>query len=388
MIYLDHSATTPVSKEVLKAMLPYFSNKYGNASSLYNLGQESSNAIENSRKIIANFLKCSPDEIVFTSSGTESDNLAIKGVALSTNKKHIITSVIEHPAVYATCKFLESRGYKVTYLNVNKEGIISVEELKNAITDDTFLVSIMHANNEIGTIQPIEEIGKICKEKGILFHTDAVQSFGKIPIDLTNIDLLSVSAHKIYGPKGVGFLYIKKGTRITPILNGGGQESGLRSSTENVPYIVGLGKAVSQINLKKEKSLEKLRDYLTKELLKIPESRLNGSRTKRLPNNVNISFKHIEGEALLLHLNSKGIAASTGSACSTKSLKPSRILTSIGLCPKDAHGSLRLTLGHSTTKQQLNTAIKYIKHYVQELRAISPLNKKTEGEYKQNFCKT
>ncbi len=380
-IYLDNAATTPVAQEVVRVMLPYFSENFGNASSIHKEGQDARRAIEDSRRSISGLINTRADEIIFTGSGTESNNTVIKGLAFSElgkEKNHIITSKIEHHAILEPCEFLEKRGFKVTYIPVDNEGLVNVKDIEKAITPRTLLVSIMHANNEIGTIQPIEEIGKICKRKNVLFHTDAVQSFGKLPIDVKrmNIDFLSASAHKIYGPKGVGLLYIRKGIQIEPLLHGGGHEFGLRSSTENTAGIVGFAKAVEicQREMKSEaKRLTELRDYLVKEMLKIPNAKLNGHSTRRLYNNANFSFFGIEGESLIMHLDMQGIAGSTGSACSTKSLKPSHVLTSIGLPHIQAHGSLRLTLGRSTTQQDIDYAVKTVKEIVENLRKISPI---------------
>ena len=380
-IYLDNAATTPVAQEVVKAMLPYFSENFGNASSIHKEGQDARRAIEASRRSISGLINARADEIIFTGSGTESNNTVIKGLAFSElgrEKNHIITSKIEHHAVLEPCEFLEKRGFKVTYIPVDNEGLVNVKDIEKAITPRTLLVSIMHANNEIGAIQPIEEIGKICKRKNVLFHSDAVQSFGKLPIDVKrmNIDFLSASANKIYGPKGVGLLYIRKGIQIEPLLHGGGHEFGLRSSTENTACIVGFAKAVEicQREMKSEaKRLTELRDYLVKEMLKIPNAKLNGHPTKRLYNNANFSFFGIEGESLIMHLDMQGIAGSTGSACSTKSLKPSHVLTSIGLPHVQAHGSLRLTLGRSSTKEEIDYTIKTVGGIVENLRKISPI---------------
>jgi len=377
-IYLDHAATTPVAKEVLEAMKPYFSEKYGNASSLHTFGNEARDALEKARKTIASFINARPNEVIFTSCGTESNNLAIKGLAFANKEKnHIITTKIEHHAVLEPCHWLEKQGFKITYVSVDKEGKVNPEDIEKAITEKTLLVSVMHANNEIGTIEPIEEIGKICKKHKVYFHTDAVQTFGKIPIDVRkmNIDLLSASAHKIYGPKGVGCLFVKQDVKIEPILHGGGHESGLRSGTENVAGIVGFAKAVelARKNMKKENEREaKLRDKLIEEILKIPGAHLTGSRKERLPFNASFYFEGIEGEALLIRLNEKGIAVSTGSACSSKSLEPSHVLTAIGLKPEQAHGSLRITLGRGTTEQDIDYTIKQIKEIVRSLRRISP----------------
>ncbi|MFH1445453.1 MAG: cysteine desulfurase family protein [Nanoarchaeota archaeon] len=376
-IYMDHAATTNVAKEVLEAMKPYFTEEYGNPNSLHLFGQNAARFLEESRTKIAKIINASPEEIVFTSGGSESDNTVLKG----TLKKgdHLITSAIEHPAMRETAKHLENLGVEVTFLPVDKEGFISIKDLEKSIKKNTKLVSIMHANNEIGTIEPIEEIGKICKKHDILFHTDAVQSFCKIPIDVQkmDIDMLSASSHKIYGPKGVGLLYVKKGTDMTPLIHGGGQESGMRSGTVNVAGIVGFAKAaeISAVEMK-DKKIKNMRNKLINELLKVEDSWLNGPEgDKRLPNNINLGFDYIEGEALILRLNDKGIAASTGSACSSKSLRPSHVLLAIGLKPQKAHGSLRLTLGRDNTNKEIDYVIKNVKEVVEELRKISPLYK-------------
>ena len=379
-IYMDHAATTPVDKEVIQTMLPYFDKKFGNASSLHQFGQEAKEALENNRETVAKLINAEPREVIFTSGGTESDNWAIKKIAFTNEDRgnHIITSKIEHHAVLESCEFLEKNGFKVTYLPVDKYGLVNPEDIKKAITKNTILVTIMHANNEIGTIEPIEEIGKICKEKGVYFHTDAVQTVGKIPIDVKkmNVDLLSSSSHKLYGPKGVGFLYIKKGTKLSPMIHGGGHEFCLRSGTENIAGIVGFAKAceLAQRDMEKRvKHEKKLADRLIRGVSKIPESWLNGHPEKRLPGNTNFCFKYIEGESLILHLDDKGIAASTGSACSTKSLKPSHVLTAIGLSPVDAHGSLRLTLGKDNTEKEIDYVLDVLPKIVEDLRKISPL---------------
>jgi cysteine desulfurase len=384
-IYLDHAATTPLDKRVLKAMLPYFSKKFGNASSLHSFGVEAREAIENSREKVAHLINAKSDEIYFTSGGTESNNLAIKGIAFANRKrgKHIITSKIEHHAVLNVCEWLEKQGFEITYLPVDKYGFVNLDELKRSIRKDTILVSVMHANNEIGTIEPIEEIGRICKEKNVYFHTDAVQSTGKIPIDVEkmNIDLLSISAHKIYGPKGVGALYVRKGVNIETIQHGGGHERGLRSGTENTPGIVGLGEAcaIAEKEMKREEIKQtRLRDYLIKNVLKIKDSHLNGHPTKRLPNNANFWFAFIEGESLIAQLDIHGIAASTGSACSSKSLEPSHVLLAIGLKPHEAHGSLRLTLGKENNKKEIDYVIDVLPKVVKELRKISPFKGRWE----------
>ena len=381
MIYMDHSATSPVDPEVFEAMKPYFVEEFGNASTLYSLGRDARKVMENARAQVASLIGAKTDEIIFTSGGTESDNIAIKGTAYKLKNKgnHIITSTIEHPAVDETCKYLEKNGFEVTYLPVYEEGLIRISDLEEAITDKTILITIMHANNEIGTIQPIAEIGKIAREKKIYFHTDAVQTVGKIPVNVEdlNVDMLSLSAHKVYGPKGIGALYVKKRVRLEPILHGGGHEKGLRPGTENVSGIVGLGKAceLAEKNLTENaKYITNLRDKLIDEVLdSVEKSYLNGHRTKRLPNNVNFRFTGIEGESLVLHLDSKGVAASTGSACSSKKLEPSHVLMAIGLEEVDAHGSLRLTLGKENTDEDVDHAIESIKEVVGTLRALSPL---------------
>ena len=381
MIYMDHSATSPVDPEVFEAMTPYFTEGFGNASTLYKLGRDAKMAMETARKQVASLINAEPKEIIFTSGGTESDNIAIKGTVYRLKNKgnHIITSNIEHPAVTETCKYLEKNGFEVTYVPVDKEGLVHPEDVEKAITDKTVLITIMHANNEIGTIQPIAEIGKIAREHGIYFHTDAVQSVGKIPVDVKsmNVDMLSLSSHKLYGPKGIGALYIKKGVRLEPIIHGGGHERGLRPGTENVPAIVGLGKAceISEKNLDKDmEHLKKLRDKLIDSVLEQnEEAYLNGHRTQRLPGNVNFRFTGIEGESLILHLDSKGIAASTGSACSSIKLEPSAVLMAIGLKEVEAHGSLRLTLGRENTEEDVDYTIKTIKEVVDTLRKMSPL---------------
>jgi len=380
-VYLDYAATAPCDPEALKAMQPYFFEKFGNASSIHSFGQEAKKGIEDARAALAGFIGASPEEIVFTSGGTESNNFAIIGVAFSLEKKgnHIITSVIEHHAVSEPLKFLEKRGFKITQIPVDKQGLVSAEDVKKAITDQTILISIMHANNEIGTIQPIAEIGKFAREKGIYFHTDAVQTVGHIPVDVKelNVDLLSLSAHKFYGPKGVGALYVRKGVRIEPFLRGGDQERGRRASTHNTPGIVGLGKAIelSKINMEKEAKFQtSLRDKLIKEIPQsIPEVRLNGHSNKRLPNNVNFSISYIEGESILLNLDMLGIACSTGSACTSTSLEPSHVLLAIGLPHELAHGSLRITLGRWTKEEDIDILLEHLPKIVKKLRAMSPL---------------
>ncbi len=381
MSYMDHSATSPVDPEVLEAMLPYFKESFGNASTLYSLGREARTAMETARKQVASLIGARAEEVYFTSGGTESDNLAIKGTLSRLNGKgnHIITSAIEHPAVEETCKYLEKIGYTVTYLPVGEDGIVKLEDLKESIRKDTILITIMHANNEIGTIQPIKEIGALAREKGILFHTDAVQSVGKIPVNVEdmNVDLLSISAHKLYGPKGVGALYIRKGVRIDPLFHGGGHEKGIRPGTENIPGIVGLGKACQLAEENLDKNMEyvaSLRDQLIKGVLgSIEQSYLNGHPTKRLPNNANFRFSSIEGESLILQLDFNGINASTGSACSSNKLEPSHVLMAIGLEEVDAHGSLRISLGKENTHEDVDSSIVAIKEVVEKLRSMSPL---------------
>ncbi|OGZ63484.1 MAG: cysteine desulfurase NifS [Candidatus Staskawiczbacteria bacterium RIFCSPHIGHO2_01_FULL_36_16] len=378
-IYLDYAATTPVDKRVLKAMEPYFSEKFGNTMSLHSFGQEAKLALENSRAVLANLINAKPNEIIFTGSATESNNTALKGIAFANKDKenHIIISSIEHPCIVESAKWLEKQGFKVTKLPVDKYGLVNPEDVKKTITNKTILVSIIHASNEIGTIQNISEIGKICREKRVYFHTDASQSFGKIPIDVKkmNIDLLTASSQKIYGPKGAGFLYVREGIRPAPLLHGGGQENGLRSSTSNMPAIVGFAKA-SEIckkeMVKEQKRQEKLRDYLIKNLLKIKSSYLNGHPKERLANNVNVRFDFIEGETLIMQLDMAGIACSTGSACSSATLEPSHVLLAIGLKPQEAHGSLRISLGRQTTEKEINKLIEVLPKIIKKIRDISP----------------
>lgn len=377
-IYLDNAATTPVDREVIEEMLPYFTQKYGNASSLHSFGREARDAIERSRERVAELIGAKSEEIIFTAGGTESDNIAIKGIAFRKGKGHIITSQIEHPAVMATCQHLERKGFDVTYLPVDRYGMVNPEDVENAIRDDTILLTIMHANNEIGTIEPIEQIARIAKERGIPFHTDAVQSVGKIPVDVSklDVDMLSISSHKIYGPKGVGALFIKEGLSLEPVMHGGGHEKGLRPSTENVPGIVGLGKACELAESRMEedmKNMIRLRNKLVEGVLEIEESYLNGHPEKRLPNNAHFRFEAVEGESLLLSLDDKGIAGSTGSACSSKKLKPSHVLLAIGLNEVQAHGSLRLTLGRENTEEEIDYVIETLPEIVEKLRAMSPL---------------
>ncbi len=380
MYYFDNSATTPISEKVLEAMMPYLTSSYGNASSIYSLGRESRKAIDKARDQVAKALNCDSKEIYFTNSGTESDNWAIKGVAYGNKDKgkHIITSSIEHHAVLHTCKYLEKQGFEVTYLPVNKNGLIEIKDLIEAIRPDTILISIMYANNEIGTVQPIEEIGEIAKEKNIYFHTDAVQAIGNIDIDLQklNIDLLSLSGHKFNGPKGIGALYIKNGTKVENLLHGGSQEKGKRPSTENVAGIVGLGKAIELATkdiAKKEKYLKNLKEYAIENLLKIPHTILNGDRERRLPGNVNVCFEYIEGESILLMLDQHNICASSGSACTSGSLDPSHVLLAIGLPHEIAHGSLRLTFSERNTKEEIDYLLNLLPPIIQRLRDMSPL---------------
>lgn len=380
-IYLDNAATTSLKSEVLEEMMPILKENYGNPSSIYSIGRNARKEVEKSRQTVAEILGANPNEIFFTSGGTESDNWAIRGVAfaqLKKGKNHIITSKIEHHAVLHTVKELEKEGFEATYLDVDKNGFVNPEDVKAAITEKTALVTVMYANNEIGTIQKISEIGKVCHEKGVIFHTDAVQAVGHLEINVKeqNIDLLSLSGHKFHGPKGVGALYVKKGVRILNLMQGGAQESNKRPGTENVAGIVGLAKALEismQNRQEKNNDLEKKRDFLITELLKIKRSRLNGDRTERLPGNVNISFEGIEGESLLLLLDAAGICASSGSACTSGSLDPSHVLLAIGLVHEVAHGSLRLSLDESTTMEELEYTVSEVKKVVERLRSMSPL---------------
>ncbi len=381
-IYLDYAATTPVDRRVLKAMQPYFNEKFGNTMSLHTHGREAKQALIESRETIAKLMNAKPDELIFTGSATEANNTVIKGVAYANKNKgkHIITSAIEHDCILEPAKWLEQQGYEVTRLSVDKNGLINLTELKNAIRKETTLVSIMHANNEIGTIQDIEQIGKICKEKNVYFHCDAAQSYGKVPIDVKkmNIDMLSISSHKMYGPKGVGGLYIKNGTKIEPLLHGGGHEKHKRAATVNVAGIVGFAKAAKIQQKEMESDAKKqtqFRDNLIKELLNIEDSHLNGHKTKRLPNNTSFWFAYIEGESLVMELDIAGISASTGSACSSDSLEASHVLLAIGLEPKQAHGSLRVSLGKYTTKEEIQYALETIPKAVEKLRKISPFKK-------------
>lgn len=381
MIYLDNAATTRTAPEVVEAMLPYFSELYGNASTVYEFGGKSKEAVSQARETIARAIGAKDNEIYFTAGGSESDNWALKctAEAYKDKGKHIITSKIEHHAILHTCEWLEKNGFEVTYLDVDEFGVVKLEELKKAIRPDTILISIMFANNEIGTIEPVAEIGKIAKEHGILFHTDAVQAFGQVPInvDELNIDMLSSSGHKLNGPKGIGFLYIRKGVKIRSFVHGGAQERKRRAGTENVPGIVGFGKAVELALATMEERTAKereLRDHLIERVLKeIPFARVNGDRVNRLPNNVNICFQFVEGESLLIMLDMKGICGSSGSACTSGSLDPSHVLLAIGLPHEIAHGSLRLTLGDDTTLEDIDYTVDAIKEIVTQLREMSPL---------------
>ena len=382
LIYLDHAATTPIDPDVLQAMMPYLTEQYANPSTLYSFGREASAAVEEARANVASLIGADPGEIYFTAGATESDNWAVIGAALAQEKKgnHIITSAVEHHAVLETCEYLQKkRGFDLTVVPVDEYGLVDPEAVRNAITDKTILISIMHANNEIGTIEPIAEIGSIARENGILFHTDATQSVGRIPVDVKalNVDLLSLSGHKMYGPKGIGALFIRKGVRIQPYLHGGGQENRKRAGTHNVPGIVGLGKAaqIAQAAMAEESArLTELRDWLIERITaEIPNVRLNGHPTKRLPNNVNVSVQGIEGESMILSLDMFGICVSSGSACTSGDLSASHVLLAIGLPHELAHGSIRMTLGHSTTKEDLEKVVEALTGVVARLRAMSPM---------------
>ncbi len=381
LIYLDNAATTKTAPEVVEAMLPYFTEHFGNPSSVYGLAAESKKAVTEAREIIAKALGAGAEEIYFTAGGSEADNWALKATAESYRNKgrHIITTRIEHHAILHTCEWLEKNGFEVTYLNVDENGVVKMEELQKAIRPDTILISVMFANNEIGTLEPIREIGELAHERGILFHTDAVQAFGHVPIDVDeyHIDMLSASGHKLNGPKGIGFLYIRKGLRLRSFIHGGAQERKRRAGTENVPGIVGFGKAVERAMATLEERTgkeRKLRDYLIGRVLKeIPYTRLNGHRTSRLPNNANFSFQFIEGESLLIMLDMEGICGSSGSACTSGSLDPSHVLLSIGLPHEIAHGSLRLTLNEEITEADLDFVVEQLKRIIERLRSMSPL---------------
>ncbi|UEC41661.1 MAG: Cysteine desulfurase IscS [Methanothrix sp.] len=380
---MDHSATTPVAPEVLAAMLPYFGEKFGNASSLHRSGREAKEALEDSREKVAALLGARAEEIIFTSGGTESDNLALKGIARKNRKlgKHIITTQIEHPAILETCRALEKDGFEVTYLPVTGEGLVELSTLEASIRPDTILISVMHANNEVGTIQPLEEIGRLAAERDIYLHSDAVQSVGKIPVNVDDlgVDLLSLSAHKLYGPKGVGALYIRKGTKLESIIQGGGHERRLRSGTENISGIVGLARAAEMAERDMPREAERLaglRDRLAELVLgKVKDAWINGTMKKRLPGNLNFGFKYVEGESLLLFLDSKGICVSTGSACSSHKLEPSHVLMSLGLKAEECHGSLRITLGMSNTLDEVEYVAESIVEAVERFRGISALGR-------------
>lgn len=381
IIYMDNAATTKVKKEVLDEMLPYFTDCYSNPSSIYKFALKSKNAVEKARETIAASLNASVDEIYFTSGGSESDNWAIKGAARALKNKgnHIITSKIEHHAVLHTCEYLEKEGFRVSYIDVDVNGVIKIEDLKNAICEDTILISVMFANNEIGTIEPIKEIGQIAKERGILFHTDAVQAYAHVPIDVKelNIDMLSGSGHKFNGPKGTGFLYVRKGINLDNLIHGGSQEKNKRAGTYNSAGIVGMGKAAELAAKTLDERIAKeseLRDYIIGRILsEIPYSRLNGHKSNRLPNNINISFEFIEGESMLLLLDMNGICASSGSACTSGSLDPSHVLLAIGLPHEIAHGSLRLTISEENTKEEADFVVDELKKIIERLRSMSPL---------------
>ncbi|MDK2927176.1 MAG: cysteine desulfurase [Bacillota bacterium] len=387
-VYMDHAATTAVHPEVLEEMLPYLKGEFGNPSAIYSWGREAKAAIEKARERLAHLLGTEPAEIVFTSGGTESDNFALRGVAAANRDKgnHIITTKIEHHAILHTAEQLEKEGFRVTYLPVDQDGLVRREDLERALTPDTILVSIMFANNEVGTIEPIAELARIVKEKGVIFHTDAVQAVGNVPINVKElgVDLLSLSGHKIYGPKGIGALYIRRGTRIKPLLLGGAQERKWRSGTENVPGIVGLGKAAELAEKElpeRSAHLRELRDLLIDGVLaKIDHVRLNGHRTRRLPGNANFCFEYVEGESLLLNLDLAGIAASSGSACTSGSLEPSHVLMALGIPPEVAHGSLRLTLGRENTREDVERVLSVLPDIVAKLRSMSPLAPGGEGK--------
>lgn len=379
-IYFDNSATSRTDDAVIAAMLPFMKEHYGNASSLHSFGREAKRAMDDARASVARLINAEPSEIIFTSGGTESDNFALKGFVYANRRKgkHVITSAIEHHAIFNTCEYLQKNGFEVTFLPVDSDGIVSPESLERAIRKDTVLISIMYANNEIGTIQPIHALTEIAESRGITFHTDAVQAAGHVPIDVKSegISMLSMSAHKFYGPKGVGALYVRKGVRLEPLLHGGGHEKGLRSSTENVPGIVGFGKAAELAiqNMPSESAkLVSLRDAIIDGVLqKVPRSYLNGHRTKRLPSNANFRFDYIEGEGLVLRMDMRGFALSTGSACSTKSLEPSHVLIALGLRPEQAHGSLRISIGKDNTEEDVKLFLEALPEEVSKLREMSP----------------
>ena len=381
-IYLDYAATTPVDPRVFEAMKPWLTERFGNTMSLHAYGREAKRAVEDARESVAKLMGAEASDIIFTGSATEANNTVLKGIAFANRKKgkHIITSMIEHDCVLNAARWLQKQGFDVTFLPVDKYGLVNPADVENAIREDTILVSVMHANNEIGTIEPIEEIGRICREHNVLFHTDAAQSYGKVPIDVQNmsIDMLTASSHKMYGPLGAAVMYVREGIQLEPLLHGGGHEHGMRSSTVNVPSIVGFGKAaeIAKKEMKKEaKEQTKLRDYLIKNVLRIEDSHLNGHPKLRLPNNANFWFAFIEGESLVMQLDVQGIAASTGSACSTESLEPSHVLLAIGLKPEQAHGSLRLSLGRFTKKSDIDYTLSVLPKAVENLRKISPFKK-------------
>jgi cysteine desulfurase len=379
-IYFDNAATTRVDDEVLKTMLPYFTEKYGNASSVHFMGQEAKNALEKSRKTIAKAIDAKPQEIYFTSGGTEANNLALKGLFFwnqenNTGKNHIITTRIEHDCILNTCKWLQKHGAEITFLDVDAEGFVNIGELEKAITDKTILVSVIHGNNEIGTIQNLERIGEICKKKNVLFHTDACQSFTKVPLNVKkqNLGLVTLNAHKIHGPKGVGALYIREGISITPLSHGGGHERKIRSGTENVSGVVGFAKAVDIANKKNVEKMSKMRDKLIDGILRIPNTRLNGPRTNRLCNNINVSFNNIEGESIGGYLETYGICTSTGSACASHSLETSHVLKAIGLAPVQSNSTLRISISKYTTEEEIDYFLKVLVPIVDKLRRMSPI---------------
>jgi cysteine desulfurase len=390
-VYLDHNATTPVRSEVLEAMLPYFSEKFGNASGFYQSGQKAKAALEEAREKVAKIIFASPREIIFTSGGTESDNLALKGVAFANRKKgkHVITSKIEHPAVLESCKFLEKEGFEVTYLPVDSKGFVNPEDLGGAIREDTTLVSIMHANNEVGSIQPIEKLCRIAKDKEAYFHTDAVQSVGKLPIDLQklNVDMLTVSGHKIYGPKGVGILFIRKGVRITPWAHGGHHEHSKRAGTENVSAAVGLAKAMELMDKEMQENNQRLeeltRSFYRKLVETIPNVILHGDLNRRIPNTLNLSFAGVEGESIILSLDMKGVEVSTGSACSSGTLEPSHVLSAMGIDPAIAQGAIRFSFGKDNTTDDVEYVTGMLPEIVHRLRSISPIYADREKSQKQ-----
>lgn len=383
-VYMDHNATTPVHPEVLEAMMPFFKDQFGNSSSIHWAGRQVKKYLDEAREKVAALLNASPDEVIFTGCGTESDNMAIKGVAMGLKEKgnHIITTRVEHHAVLHTCQFLEKTGCEVTYLPVDSEGMIDLEELRRAIKNQTIMITIMFANNETGTVFPVEKIGEIAREKGVIFHTDAVQAVGKLPIDLKQmaVDILSLSGHKLYSPKGIGAQYIRTGTKLAPLIHGGSQERSRRAGTENIPYIVGLGKAseIAQRDFAKRRAhLLTLRDRLQQEIIRrIPEVKLNGHPTKRLPNTLNMSFLFIEGESLLLNLDMEGIAVSSGSACTSGSLEPSHVLLAMGIPHEIAQSAIRFSLGWANTEEDVDYVLQVLPAIVQRLRDMSPLYKK------------